>query len=562
MKKINIYLLIVFVGMALISACSDDFLEELPKGSLDESTLGNEEGVEASLIAAYSLLDGWGGELSAGARWSTNGMLYILGGIASDDALKGSGVPNLANIQAIEFYNWSPLNPDFDVKFKALYDGIARSNATLKLLKKVEGISPVVVDRIEGEARFLRGHYHFNCYKIWGNIPYYTEEDENFRKPNNVDVIPILLAEFQEAVDLLPEVQVDVGRVTKGVARAYLGKVFLYNKQYSEAKQQFDMLVGKYELMNCYHDVFNIDTENDSENMFGIQYSVNDGSNGANAQFDLFLNHPHSGSPFGCCGGNQVSHNLVNAYKVDDNGLPFLDTFNDVDIDPTTDVVDPRLDWNVGRDDVPYLDWGIHDPSWIRNREFAGPYSGKKYKQHEADPAEEGGTPREDALNVPLLRYADVLLMLAEAEVELGDLNRALELVNMIRARAGACAQGAGTDEASIVTYDLNDPAITWATYKVGLYPSFPDQDFARKAVRFERRLEFGMEGMRLFDLRRWGIAKQVLNDYIAVESTRRPYLLNAFPFEDKHSLYPLPSVQIELSKVDGVPQLVQNPGY
>jgi hypothetical protein len=163
-------------------------------------------------------------------------------------------------------------------------------------------------------------------------------------------------------------------------------------------------------------------------------------------------------------------------------------------------------------------------------------------------------------MNYHLLRFADVLLMLAEAEVEAGSLENARTIVNQIRERASQSVQG---PDGGAVQVDIDDTQITWANYQIGLYTTaWTDQTMARNAVRMERRLELAMEGHRFFDLKRWGVAKQVLNDYIAVEKTRREYLTAASPFEDRHEWYPFPITQIELSIVDGIEQLVQNPGW
>jgi hypothetical protein len=249
----------------------------------------------------------------------------------------------------------------------------------------------------------------------------------------------------------------------------------------------------------------------------------------------------------------------VNAHRVDANGLPMINTYNESDL-TAANAVDPRLDWTVGRDDVPFLDWGLHAPAWIRNRSFAGPYSHKKFIHKVGEISTVGWSNKQlSPVNIPVIRYADVLLMLAECEVEVGSLERARELINMIRTRAGNCAQGIDGEGTAI-----NDPNITWATYQVGTYDdTWTDKNAAREIVRFERRIEMAMEGHRLFDLRRWGIAEDVINNkYLPVEKTKRNYLEPTAGLETRHALFPLPSVQIELSKVDGVAQLQQNPGY
>jgi hypothetical protein len=242
--------------------------------------------------------------------------------------------------------------------------------------------------------------------------------------------------------------------------------------------------------------------------------------------------------------------------------------------------VDPRLDWTVGRDGVPYKDWGLYlcdpvpseciDEAWVRDPANGGPYGPKKNVHEKASGSEQisgGWAPtQQNSVNMHLFRYADMLLLLAEALVETNDLPGALAIVNEIRERAGAMAQGPGTDRATLAV-PIDDPRITWADYRVEPYASFPNQAYAREAVRAERRLELAMEGQRLFDLRRWEIADETLNGYIngiggGAEETRRLYLAGAEAFVEKHQLYPIPQIQIDLSKVDGQETLTQNPGW
>ncbi|HZO18696.1 MAG TPA: RagB/SusD family nutrient uptake outer membrane protein, partial [Gemmatimonadaceae bacterium] len=293
---------------------------------------------------------------------------------------------------------------------------------------------------------------------------------------------------------------------------------------------------------------------------------------GNNANYGERLNFPHSGSPFGCCGFHQPSQNLVNFFAVDAAGLPLAITdagwnARNTNLSASASAalaLDPRLDWTVGRDGVPYKDWGLHQPGWIRSPAYGGPYSPKKNIHEKASGAESsvGWVPTQlNSVNIHLFRYADLLLMLAEAEVEAGTLPNALALVNRVRARAAVRAQGPGTARANIAV-PINDPSITWAVYRVGQYPAFPTQAYARTAVRYERRLELAMEGQRFFDLKRWQIADQVLNEYVAIEKTRRPYLTAAQTFAARHYLYPIPAIQIELSKVDGQERLTQNTGW
>lgn len=564
MKRIFNIMLTAILASSLLVSCEEDFLDGPAQGVLSEAVLTNQEGVEAALVAAYSMLDGW----AQFGGWANAGSNAVLGSMSSDDAYKGSEPGDQQPMTDVELYQWSTGGTDgyMNDKWRAVYEAVNRSNATLKLMANVEDMPDDARRRIEGEARFLRAHYHFDAFQVWQNIPYYTETDDDFRKPNNEPALPKILADMQAAVDLLPEVQDAVGRATKWTAKAYLGKLHMWNKDYASAKAVLDDVVnnGPYALEDCYHDPFSASEENGPETVLAYQASTNDGDpGGENGNRNDRLNFPHSGSPFGCCGFHQPSQNLVNAYKVDASGLPFLDgSFNNSEV-TSADPVDPRLDWNVGRDDVPFLDWGLHTPNWIRDRAWAGPFSPKKHIYEKGSGAGSNvgwNNAHLSSQNMHILRYADVLLFLAEAEVELGNLERAREIVNQIRTRAANCAQG---PDGVAIEVPINDPGITWATYSVGTYDDpWTDQAVAREAVRMERRLELAMEGHRFFDLRRWGVAKEVLNSYIAVEKNRRNYLTGASTYEDRHNLYPLPTVQIELSTVEGEQRLVQNPGW
>ncbi len=568
MKAIKI--LLVFATIGLVAACSEDFLDVNPKGALDGAALASPAGIEASLISAYSMLDGWNGQWGNFGPWGRDAGHWIWSGVASDEAHKGSDASDIADITQIELYQWLPSNGLLEDMFSSRFEGVARVNATAALNNASESISAARKAEIDGELGFLRAHYHFEMWKVWKNVPYYTEEDEDFRKANDQDIMPNIIGDLEIAVNNLPTSQAQVGRPTKAAAQAYLGKVLLHNGDFAGAKTQLSAVVnsGQYSLAPCFHDNFNAATDNSSESVFAVQFSVNDGDPGANnGNYGTRLGFPHSGSPFGCCGFNQPSQDLVNAFKTDANGLPVNDGV-DVSFGST---VDPRLDWTVGRDDVPYYDHGTHQPEWIRDRNFGGPYSPKKTQYH-ADQAEfnSGASagawgPQVSAINYNIIRYADVLLMLAETEVETGNLEAARALVNQVRARAGGCAQGASTIETNI-----DNAEITWADYKVGTYDSpWTDAGAARAAVRLERKIELAMEGHRLYDLRRWGTLASTMNAFFAANNARddadpskRRYLSNAFNVEAKHNAYPLPGVQVDLSEVEGSPMLKQNDGF
>lgn len=569
MKILKIFVVVLILGGTY--SCSEDFLNINPQGALDAAALASPDGIEASLISAYSMLDGWNNQWGNNGPWAKDAGHWIWANVSSDDCHKGSEASDIPQANSIEIYQWLPSNNLFDDFFQSRYEGIARVNATMGLNNGSEEISAARKAEIAAESKFLRAHYHFDLYKVFTKIPYYTEDDLDFRKSNQDPVLPKVVEDLQAAIAGLPDNQAQVGRVTKSAAQAYLGRVMMHMGNFSEAKTLFTAVVnsGKYSLNPCFHDNFNADKDNSPESIFAVQFSVNDGDPGAhNGNYGTRLGFPHSGSPFGCCGFNQPTQNLVNAFRTDANGLPLLGTFNDADLSEA-DNVDPRLDWTAGRDGVPYYDWGAHAREWIRDPSNGGVFSPKKtqfHKEHQGtyDSSSSAGAwgPQVSAINYAIIRYADVLLYLAECEVEAGNLEAARGLVNQIRERAGACAQGPGTSGADIEVA-IDDPGITWAAYNVQPYAdAWTNAATAKAAVRMERRLELALEGNRLYDLKRWEVLPDVMNAYFEVEKSKRPHLLDHNTVSDIHYSFPLPGVQVDLSVVDGSPMLQQNTGF
>ena len=604
MRIVSKHPLLVGTALAIMSAAAlygcKDFLSSAatPQGTLDEGTLANQVGVEGTLIGTYRELDC---NNNTGA-WGCAVSNWVWGSATSDDAYKGSEATDQPNIDQIEEFHWTtPQSQDYlNQKWGAVYEGVSRANSTLRLLAKVRSqLASDVARGIEGEALFLRAHYHFEAFRLWGKIPYYRENDTDFRKANEAPtaVITDLLKDLDSAIALLPATPRNgqIGRATKWTATAYKGRVQMYAGNYAGALTTLRSVQASntYALEASFDRVYTgfKAFENGKETIFAYQASANDGDpNGENANFGERLNFPHSGSPFGCCGFHQPSQNLVNFYQVDAAGLPLALSSATWNSDSSaftgaknTIPVDPRLDWTVGRDDVPFKDWGIHQRGWIRSPTYGGAYSPKKNIHEKASGAQStvGWTNTQlNSVNIHIFRYADMLLMLAEAEVEAGSLENARLIVNQIRARAAAKAQGCGlpTDAAaaaievskyptcagdSRMVVDITDPSIKWATYSVGQYPGpWTDQAAARTAVRYERRLELAMEGQRFFDLKRWAIADQILNSYIGVEKIRRPQLASAEAFVAKHYFFPIPDLQIKLSTVGGASRLSQNTGW
>jgi hypothetical protein len=449
-----------------------------------------------------------------------------------------------------------------------------------------------------------------------GGIPYYRQDDLDFRKTNvGTDAMAEILADLNAAITLLaPQGAIprngERGRVTAWTARAYKGRVLAYAAavtpaRWADVKAVLDSVVnsGPYSLEATFDRIHTgrPTFRNGPEQIFAFQASVRDGEpTGWNSNWGERLNFPHSGSHFGCCGFHQPSFNLVNFYQVDPTtGLPVAFTSNAWN-SPVPDSnmaagvireVDPRLDWTVGRDNVPYKDWGLHNRSWIRDASYSGPYSGKKpiHEQSSVGTSENNvgwQATQTNNVNIQILRYADVLLLLAEAEVEVGTLARATQLVNQVRARAAQGAQGCGTNSLAdvvaayptcatnaaiqpmsiplaAVSATLDTLVVPWAHYRIGLYPTFASQAAGRTAVHIERRLELAMEGQHFFDLRRYGGSDTVIANYVTKEVTRIPYLSLAQSYTlPKYSRYPIPTVQIELSRVGTEDRLQQNPNW
>ncbi len=573
MKNIKIKLIFTFVLLlGATYACKESFLDQPPIGTFSANVLQNKAGAEGMLIGAYSMLDGIGGP----SGWQSAGSNWVYGSICGNDAYKGTDAGDQVDINSIERFEPLPNNGYFIVVWRHLYDAIGRSNDAIRFANEAKDMSQADKTRLIAEARFLRGHYHFELRKIFNRAPYIDETVTDYLLPNDKEIFPNIEADFKFAFDNLPETLADAGRANKWAAGAFLGKAYMFQKKFTEAKQIFDQVIAngrttrgaKYALNASFHDNFRAVTKNSAESVFAVQYSVNDGANGANGDAGGVLNYPYNNGPGGCCGFFQPTQNLVNAYQVDANGLPLLETFNNTDVkndqgiasnqpfEPHTGPLDPRLDWTVGRRGIPYLDWGPHGgQNWIRDQAYAGPYSPKKnvyYKAEEGRLSDATGWTRGySANNYTIMRFADVLLMAAEAEAEVGSLARALDYVNQVRRRA---ANPAG--------FVKNPDGSNAANYRIGEYSSFPSKEFAIRAIRFERRLELAMEGHRFFDLVRWGIAAENINEYFRVEQTKRQYLRGARFTAGKNEYFPIPEQAIVRSLKDGQPTLKQNPGY
>lgn len=568
MKK-KIFSLILVTGLLSLNACKDA-LEYTPTGVLSSSDLTSPTAIDGLVTAAYAAI---GNGDMIGPIYSN----WAYGSVRSDDAYKGGGgTGDVGEIDALEHYNLvTPTMGSFVTRtWQNLFKSISRCNVALRAVNTLSETSyPNKKIRL-AELRFLRAHSYFTMKLLYKNIPIFDEtateadilsvsntlsNDESWNK---------IAADFQFAVDNLPANQAEIGRANKVAAQAYLAKLKLYqayeqdnnHKVTNINKTRLQEVVnltqavissGKYNLSNDIADNFLPETENGPESIFAIQFTINDGTTAGRLSFEDGLNYPHGAPQYGCCGFHAPSQNLVNAHATDENGLPKFDTFNNGNVDLATATVDPRLDHTVGIDGHPYKydNTKPFSNSWVRDAGVYGNFHSMRFQQLATSGSYfKLGPFMGTAKNYDILRYDDILLIQAEAYIELGQQDKALPIINQIRKRAsestGRLKKADGTFASK---YNVKQYSVTGWT-----------QDFARKALQWERRLEFATEGARFFDLVRWGIAEPTLNAYINVEKTKRTYLTTAKFTAGRDEYLPIP--QAEITFTNGLYK--QNPGY
>jgi starch-binding outer membrane protein, SusD/RagB family len=609
MKKLFIWIIPALLLMlaAFIYACNKK-LNLQPQGSLIITNVNNNSGVQGLLIGAYVLLSGEnvpGQNLGNGSAASN----YVYGSEAADDSYKGSTPSDQP--AAIPILTWSLAQAGtssyLDQRWVVLYTGIQRANDVIRTIRISPTISAADTTEYVAEARFLRGFYHFEGKKMWNNFPYVDENisysNGNLNVPNYdngayIDIWPQIEADFQYAVANLPGTQPNIGRVNKWAAMAFLAKTYMYEHNYAAAKPLLDQIISsgttsngtKYALEPLYQSNFNPAQKNGPESVFACQASVNDGSaistNGGNGRTGDELNYPYNHGP-GCCGFNNPSWNLVQAFKTDANGLPLLDgSYNNAPLvsgttTPWTGTVDPRLDWCVGRPGKPYFDWGTIDSTWIRDVPNDGvfvpmknSYAQSQQGSYSSTETVFWGAAEVSASNVNLCRYSDVLLWAAECEAQIGSLDQAETYVNMVRQRAANPTGFVYLNASYNADNSTYTPQTTPAdNYMVNSYPtgefSSKGQAYAISAIEMERRLELAMEGQRFFDLSRWdngtGTMSDVLNNYVSVEKNRTGfYNVNngAIFTKGVNEYFAIPQNEIDAENATGTPYLKQNPGY
>lgn len=575
MKKYIKHIILLF-SVILAVSCSESFLDYTPKGKLGGDMLNAPEHLDKLVTAAYASLgnDDWDPAITH---------MWIWGSVRSDDSFKGGGsVGDQGEMDFMEQFVTIRTDLGKPNRFWTnVYEGIGRANDALgRIDQATEADYPQKIER-EAELRFLRGHWYF-LLKIMFKNPVWVDEtvakEEIKNIPNLVytsdEFWDKIAEDFEFAANNLPLVQDQIGRASQTAAWAYLAKVRLYQAYEQNDKHEVtsinrehlqqvityaDYVInsGKHNLSPDFADNFLVETKNGPESIFAIQFSVDDGTPTGRIFKAAGLNY-NMAPEFGCCDFHNPSQNMVNAFRTDENGLPLHDSFDEVVLKNPEDfwnnTIDPRFDHTVGVAGHPFKyipDW-IYQPNWRRAPHVYGYYSTMKEVVAKGDPTfRKYGAFIGTALNSDILRYDDLLLWKAEALIELDREAEALPLINQIRERA---ANSTGK-----LVYANGDPVSNYniQPYIDGVNCTWT-KEYARKALQFERRLEFAMESPRFFDLVRWGIAAETLNAHFAVEKERFVFLKDAHFTKNRDEYLPIPQAQINL--VDGI--YIQNNGW
>ncbi|MBP3287380.1 MAG: RagB/SusD family nutrient uptake outer membrane protein [Prevotella sp.] len=564
MKKL-LYIICAVSMACTFTACDKILDEHTPQGTLSDEQAKTPENAEAMVVSAYAIFTTAEDINSSFSMWNFD--------VRSDDAYKGGSGTSDGDVfhqleveQGILTTNWN-LN-DIWVR---LYNSLSRVNSAIALLNTTGDDYQMKNQRL-AEMKFLRAYAHFLLKRLFKNIPFVLNENLSYQEYNelsnteytNDEGWQLIINDLMEAYNTLPVTQADKGRPTKAAAAAFLAKVYLYkayrqddanshqvtsiNQQDLEKVIEFTnpSLYGNYGLETDIHNNFRPEEqyENGIESIWAIQYSRNDGSTYGNLNWSYGLIPPNiPGATDGGTDFYKPSQNLVNAFHTGDDGLPLFDTFNQKDYDMTADNADPRLFLTVGMPGLPYMfnKNYMMDKSSIWSRSNGG-YGYYVTLKQNVDPALIGeylikGSYWASSMNRIVFRYADVLLMRAEAYAQLGQPDQAVNLVNQLRTRAAGSTQMISNYQSA---YGVK---MYVANYK-GTYT----KDAAVRMVKMERRLELAMESERFFDLVRWGDAATVINKYYAEEIDNNAFYGEAHFTANKNEYLPIPFQQLSAS--------------
>lgn len=536
----------VFAASSLSLTSCDDFLDLKPTGTFTEEQL-DDSSIEGLMASAYAGLEAhFFGNNESFAGPITNWVFDV----RSDDALKGGGDITMEQyIHQLEVSNVTSDNAVALDKWRNNYYAISRVH---KAMNAIENSNIANKATYLGELKLLRAYFYFDLIRIFKQVPYFTEnEDPNGKRADEYtrdQIFSFIKQDLVDAYSVLPEEQSQAGRFNKYVAAAVMAKVSAFTSNWSDVETYANYVIAsnKYDFYDNYGDMSKIEFNNKKESIMAVQFST--ANNNAHINWSNLLNTTYSeGALFGT--GDDFflgSQNLVDAFATDNNGLPYLDG-SDHYVKTTENGdgnyegnVDPRLDFTVGRLGMPFRGH-TYNKKWCRAYDIYGEYSGKKGLIDPSSPDMVQGFPwGASGLNYCIIRYSDIVLLKAEALIEQNkQLDEARTLINDVRKKAQRSIDGGYTPQ------DL-DPFN--ANYNVGLYPSEGwTQEYARKAVRMERRLELAMEGNRWFDLLRWNTAVSTVNAYMQSEQRYHTYYAGNSISEDE-LYFPVPYEEVNNS--------------
>ncbi len=576
----KIYTLVAACLMGLTLTNCDDFLDYNPTAVVDEDKAFEEP--DKMVNAAYAMLgDCW---------YAYPFNLFPYGDITSDDCLKGGSGTTDTGYHPLEI--WSTLTAttpgEMDELWYRLYCAVSRCNRALVALDR--NGERILGTRLKecrvAEVKFLRAHFYYKLVTLFRQVPWIDEvayANNTIEQIRNdefsyKELFGKVIADFEEAYNMLPEKQTDGGRANKVAAAAYLAKCYLnlawgngyeattgeshINAEYMRRVVEYTdvVLSSDYGYLEDYGDIFLPEYKNSKESVFAVQCSdyQDDNTTFGRANWSNMLN--------GCwgmwsCGWDfhKPSQNLVNAFKTK-NGLPMFDDYNEEIAYPVNGQMngqkwDPRLFHTVGMPTYPYK----YEAEYMMTKNNSrtpntyGYYTSLKEVPQRSKGETYNGSWQAFAMNDYVFRYTDVMLMRAEALVELDKLSEARTIINDIRQRAANSID-------KHIAYAKNQ-------CEIALYPEtyFQNKGMARQCLRWERRLEMAMENGRYFDLRRWGVASKTLNTYFVTEQhsiydgqTYAQYYKDARYEAGKNEFFPIPYNQLYY-----IPGLyTQNKGY
>ena len=569
MKTKYIGAALLLVQSAFFVSCSDFLNEQVPQATLTQDEVKNPKYVDNVIISAYAGLLSIEDMNSSFSLWNYD--------TRSDDAFVGgasySDGPEFHQMEkgvGIMTTDWP-----YASIWSRFYKYLSRVSLSLDMLAEADQSNEIIKQRT-AEMKFLRAYGHFQLKRLFKFIPFVnklnmTAEDyENLsnREYTNDEGWQQIINDLEDAYAVLPMTQAEKGRPTKAACAAFLAKVYLYKAYHQDDETTHAITsINEKELQKVvdYTEPSNFigyDTEGDMHNNFrpeeeyengkeclwAIQYSKNDGTTYGNLNFSNRLIVPCvQGVLDAGCDFYKPSHNLVDAYRTDADGMPLLDNFYEEDYEVgSPQTVDPRLFVTVGLPGTPYMFNEKYMMSESKNWGRAnGTYGYFVSLKQNVDPDLMGtylfnaDNQIASSMNRIVFRYADVLLMRAEAQAQLGNTPEAIKLVNRVRQRA------LDMKTSSIVAkyaakYNVH--------YAVGMYEGSYSKDEAMKIIKMERRLELAMESERFFDLVRWGDAEQVINKFYNEESKRLNFLTDAYFTKNKNEYLPIPDEQIAAS--------------